>query len=105
MKTEDYIVPQATHIAGSTVIQQLGLDTPMGLQRMLMIILSKLDPESNGITITLEDINRSIDVQVKQGRDKWLVNGINDQIFMKMCTKEEVARIQLNMERNAPGMQ
>jgi hypothetical protein len=104
-KQHEFIVPQATHIAGATVIQQLGLDTPMGLQRLLMIMLSKLDPESKGIFITLEDINRSIEVQVTNGRDQWLVKGEKDQIYMRMCTLAEIAQTQLHEERNAPGVQ
>jgi hypothetical protein len=100
-----YILPKAEHIAGATIIQQLGLDTEMGLQRMLQIMLVKMDPESKGITISLDDINHAYKVTMEQSRKNWLVKGEADAIFMKMCTDLEMDNLRAFANATKPRQQ
>jgi hypothetical protein len=101
---QDAILPKSRHARGSTVIQQMGLDTPMGVQRLMMILLAKLDPESNGINITLEDLNRAVsitaDAPLGMGKANLLVRGKDDALFLKLCDEAEWAVEKAKEENN-----
>lgn len=88
---KDYILPQAEHLAGATVIQQMGLDSQMGMQRLLMILLDKLDPEGKGVTLTLQDLNHAIHSTLTERRSEMLIRGESDQILLQLCTPEQIA--------------
>lgn len=92
-KATRYVIPQAEHLAGSTVIQQMGLDTEMGLQRLLQILLIKFDPGGYGIRVTLNDLNKVAAAMVEKKRNTMLVRGEDDAVFLKMATAEEVAAL------------
>lgn len=88
-----FIMPKAKHANGSTVIQQIGLDTPMGVQRLLMLLLSKLDPQGNGVTISLDDINHAVATTAPPplgvGKANMLIRGENDELLLKLVDDAE----------------
>jgi hypothetical protein len=89
MKRHAYI--NSRDLAGASVIQQTGLDTPEGLQRMISILLHKMDPEGKGVILTLEDMQKYADAAILEGRVNMLVNGLNDHLLFKLCTNAEMA--------------
>lgn len=94
-----HVVPRGESLHGSTVIQQLGLDTEMGLQRILQILTDKIDPESKGFYITLADINHAVETMVTHRRSEWLILGEDDQIYFRLCTPEEIAEVRKTGKR------
>lgn len=85
------VVPQAEHAHGSTVIQQMGLDTELGVQRLLLLLMVKVDPENKGFNITLSDINNALKTVVVDAKPDILIYGHNDKVFLKMVDAKEKA--------------
>lgn len=88
-KTRQWVLPRTLSLANSTIIQQLGLDTEYGVQRLLQLMLNKLDPEGKGIRITLDDINNAVEQAITHGRQYFLIAGRDNGLDLKMGTAEE----------------
>lgn len=97
-KSRRYILPRALNIANSTVIQQLGLDTEFGMQRLLQLLLNKIDPNGEGVRLDLNDINNAVEQSMLHGRQYFLIRGENDALFMKMGTAKEAEEARMKEE-------
>lgn len=96
-------VIRARDLAGASVSQQLGLNTPEGVQRLIMILLAKLDPDNQGVFISIPDLNMIIPKLVE--RPNLVVLGEKDQLFLKLCNTSEYTAIAAHQESLTPGVQ
>jgi len=76
----------------STIIQQLGLNTPLGMQRLIMMLVHKLDPQGTGAVLTEADIRSFVDT-VTSGRKNISVIGQNNSLHLKLCDDAESKRL------------
>lgn len=78
-------------VAGASIIQQTGLNTPEGMQRMFNILLHKMDPKGKGVIVTLADLQNYAETSVIHGKQNTMVYGQFDSILFKLCTDAEMA--------------
>jgi hypothetical protein len=77
-------------LKNASIIQQLGLDTEKGFQRLFMILLHYADPERKGITLDLDTINVIVDKMANKHQNQLLVEGKDDKIFIKALDAVEL---------------
>lgn len=81
-------------IGQASVIQQLGLDTPQGVQRLLMMLLHYADPESKGIVFDIPTINKIIHKMVDEHKNNLSLIGEDDKLIIKAVDGVELYMIQ-----------
>jgi hypothetical protein len=88
------VQPQAPNVINpsATIIQQLGLHTGEGLQRLCMLLVNRLDPQGHGILVTEKDVQEFAAVLTNEGRRHMAVVGMGNTGFVLKLVGDDTGK-------------